>query len=153
MYITFKFKRNAQRLCFGVKLAMTLFLLTNNFCGEMFVPIFNILPKKKFGTTCFNNYSDWCISRQLWWGHRVPAYECSNGDEKYWIAARNQQEALLKAREKFPATSVDEIVIRQDEDVLDTWFSSALLPFSAFGWPEKVFENKKKIKSSSGNKH
>lgn len=71
----------------------------------------------------------------------MPAYECSHGEKKYWIAARNQQEASVKAAERFPGISPDDISIKQDEDVLDTWFSSAILPFSAFGWPEKVLEN------------
>ncbi|XP_011180482.2 valine--tRNA ligase [Zeugodacus cucurbitae] len=90
---------------------------------------------------------DWCVSRQLWWGHRIPAYHVSFNDdsikggtaddEAYWIVARSEAEALKKAAEKF---NVDpsKIVLHQDEDVLDTWFSSGLFPFSVFGWPDNT---------------
>ncbi len=69
---------------------------------------------------------DWCISRQLWWGHRIPAYYCDDCGE-------------LTVAEKSPAKcpKCGGTHIRQDEDVLDTWFSSALWPFSTLGWPEK----------------
>ncbi|KAJ8300236.1 hypothetical protein KUTeg_021755 [Tegillarca granosa] len=83
---------------------------------------------------------DWCISRQLWWGHRIPAYyasvsgQSSNG---VWLAARNETEALQKASEVL-STPSDQLHIKQDEDVLDTWFSSGLIPFSVLGWPNKV---------------
>lgn len=69
---------------------------------------------------------DWCISRQLWWGHRIPAYYCDDCGEM--VVAE-------KAPEKCPKCGSTNI--RQDEDVLDTWFSSALWPFSTLGWPEK----------------
>lgn len=91
------------------------------------------------------NIHDWCISRQLWWGHRVPAYhidiagqDASPDEETYWVSARNEREAMQKARKRFPDVSVDSIIVTQDVDVLDTWFSSGLFPFSIFGWPEKV---------------
>lgn len=74
-------------------------------------------------------FRDWCISRQLWWGHRLPLYKTEFG----WVAAQSVDEARQKAKNKF---NVDCFVLEQDEDVLDTWFSSALLPFSAFNWPE-----------------
>ncbi|KAJ8300234.1 hypothetical protein KUTeg_021753, partial [Tegillarca granosa] len=83
---------------------------------------------------------DWCISRQLWWGHRIPAYyasvsgQSSNG---VWLAARNETEALQKASEVL-STPSDQLHIKQDEDVLDTWFSSGLIPFSVLGWPNKT---------------
>lgn len=86
-------------------------------------------------------FRDWCVSRQLWWGHRIPAYECyssSKVDPKIWIVARDVEEAKRKARINLCCNHDEEIVVKQDEDVLDTWFSSGLLPFSAFGWPEKV---------------
>ena len=73
-----------------------------------------------------NNIRDWCISRQIWWGHRIPVYYASDG--KY-AAARNEAEARRKLN--LP----DGSPLRQDEDVLDTWFSSWLWPFSTLGWP------------------
>ena len=89
-----------------------------------------------------NNIQDWCISRQLWWGHRIPAYylkseECEKGCESVFVAA-SVEEALGKAKAATgnSALTVDDLV--QDEDVLDTWFSSWLWPFSTLGWPEKT---------------
>jgi valyl-tRNA synthetase len=70
---------------------------------------------------------DWCISRQLWWGHRIPAWYDAEGR---WYVARSEAEA--RAAHGIPAGTA----LRQDEDVLDTWFSSALWPFSTQGWPE-----------------
>lgn len=73
------------------------------------------------------NIKDWCISRQLWWGHRIPAWYTPNGD---LIIALNEQEAFAKAQAKYPDITSSEL--RQDEDVLDTWFSSWLWPISVF---------------------
>ena len=70
---------------------------------------------------------DWCISRQLWWGHRIPAWY----DEEDNVYVGNN-EAEVRAKHKLG----DDIVLRQDEDVLDTWFSSALWTFSTLGWPD-----------------
>ncbi len=73
-----------------------------------------------------NNIQDWCISRQLWWGHQIPAWYDEDG--KVYVA-RDEAEAQLKAPGK---------KLTRDEDVLDTWYSSALVPFSTMGWPEKT---------------
>ncbi len=78
-----------------------------------------------------NNIQDWCISRQLWWGHRIPAWY----DEEGNIYVGESEEAIRKEH-----NLGDEITLTQDEDVLDTWFSSALWPFSTLGWPEKTPE-------------
>ncbi len=74
-----------------------------------------------------NNIQDWCISRQIWWGHRIPAWF---DDEGKIYVGRNEAEV----REKY---NLGDLNLRQDEDVLDTWFSSALWPFSTLGWPAK----------------
>ncbi|MBN1378604.1 MAG: valine--tRNA ligase [Gammaproteobacteria bacterium] len=76
-----------------------------------------------------NDIQDWCISRQLWWGHRIPCWYDQVGNA---YVARNE----LEAREKYQLD--DEVQLHQDEDVLDTWFSSALWPFSTLGWPGKT---------------
>ncbi len=73
-----------------------------------------------------NNIQDWCISRQLWWGHQIPAWYDEDG--KVYVA-RNEADAQAQAPGK---------TLRRDEDVLDTWYSSALVPFSTMGWPEKT---------------
>ena len=74
-----------------------------------------------------NNIQPWCISRQLWWGHRIPAWYTEKGEV---IVAKSEAEAKIIAKEKY---STDKI--SRDEDVLDTWFSSALWPFSTLDWP------------------
>ena len=76
-----------------------------------------------------NNIQPWCISRQLWWGHRIPAWYTNDGEI---IVASSESEALKIAKEKYKTE-----IISQDEDVLDTWFSSALWPFTTLGWPNK----------------
>jgi len=75
------------------------------------------------------NIQDWCISRQIWWGHRIPAWY-DNDDNVY--VGRN--EAEIRTKHNIAA----DVELRQDEDVLDTWFSSALWPFSTIGWPEQT---------------
>jgi len=75
------------------------------------------------------NIRDWCISRQIWWGHRIPVWYGPDGET---IVARSEEEAEEKAQEIY-GKQVD---LEQDSDVLDTWFSSALWPFSTLGWPE-----------------
>lgn len=88
------------------------------------------------------NIQDWCISRQLWWGHRCPVYfvniegeENERIDDHYWVSGRTLEEAEAKAAVKFAGLNY---TLEQDEDVLDTWFSSGLWPFSTLGWPEKT---------------
>ena len=79
------------------------------------------------------NIQDWCISRQIWWGHRIPAWYDNNGSV---YVARNEAEV----RQKYSLSA--DVVLSQDDDVLDTWFSSALWPFSTLGWPEETDELK-----------
>jgi valyl-tRNA synthetase len=87
-----------------------------------------IVPEnyKQIYLNWMHNIYDWCISRQLWWGHRIPAWHCSCGEI---IVAR---EAPMKC------TKCGGSELKQDTDVLDTWFSSGLLPFTTLGWPEKT---------------
>ncbi|MGD8719642.1 MAG: valine--tRNA ligase [Candidatus Zixiibacteriota bacterium] len=73
-----------------------------------------------------DNVHDWCVSRQLWWGHRIPAWYCDDCDE------------VIVARETPQKCACGSTNIRQDEDVLDTWFSSALWPISTMGWPDET---------------
>ena len=120
----------------------------------------NITPKQSEAEwyRWLENIQDWCISRQLWWGHRCPAYlvriegqeqdvgvsqlcnDTSNtifqaNDGKNWVVGRNLQEAEERARKLAGGAK---FTLEQDEDVLDTWFSSGLWPFSIMGWPDKV---------------
>ncbi|EAT33621.1 AAEL014099-PA [Aedes aegypti] len=99
-------------------------------CGQL-----KIVPNhfEKDWFRWLENCHDWCISRQLWWGHRIPAYEVKSGSASSWIAAKSLEEAQQKAQ-SFLKTVDFEVV--QDSDVLDTWFSSSLLPFSALGWSQ-----------------
>tara|TARA_E500000178_G_scaffold73840_1_gene71648 strand:+ start:14686 stop:17340 length:2655 start_codon:yes stop_codon:yes gene_type:complete len=83
-----------------------------------------------------DNIQPWCISRQLWWGHQIPVWY--GPDETYFVAV-NESEALQKAKEHYGKS----VSLKRDEDVLDTWFSSALWPFSTLGWPEHTNEFKK----------
>jgi valyl-tRNA synthetase len=76
-----------------------------------------------------NNIYDWCISRQLWWGHRIPAWTCSNDACKEIIVAREAPTTCTKCG----GTKLEQV-----SDVLDTWFSSGLLPFTTLGWPQKT---------------
>jgi valyl-tRNA synthetase len=83
------------------------------------------------------NIQDWCVSRQLWWGHRIPAWYDDAGNV---YVARTAEEAQRKAGSG--------VAIYQDEDVLDTWFSSALWPFSTLGWPDETWELKHYLPTS-----
>lgn len=104
------------------------------------------LAAVKDGRTCFHpaqwettyyrwleSIEPWCISRQLWWGHRIPVWYGPDGSP---IAARSEEEAAAAAQERYGKP----VELRQDEDVLDTWFSSALWPFSTLGWPDDTSE-------------
>ena len=83
-----------------------------------------------------DNIEPWCISRQLWWGHQIPAWYGPDG--KVFVA-ENEDECKKKAKEFYSK----EVELKRDEDVLDTWFSSGLWPFATLGWPEKTPEVKK----------
>ncbi len=82
------------------------------------------------------NIQPWCISRQLWWGHQIPAWYTPSGQI---IVANNSNEAKKIAKKKFKKN----LNLTQDNDVLDTWFSSALWSFATFGWPKKTYELKR----------
>ena len=83
----------------------------------------------KIYTNWMENVHDWCISRQLWWGHRIPAYYCDNCGEM--VVSETDVGHLPEVRRAH---------MTQESDVLDTWFSSALWPFSTLGWPDKTPE-------------
>ncbi|XP_017133903.1 valine--tRNA ligase, mitochondrial [Drosophila elegans] len=83
---------------------------------------------------------DWCISRQLWWGHQVPAYQVTDSrGNSQWVAAVDEQAARKKAMQ---LVGSEEFTLTRDPDVLDTWFSSSLLPFSTAGWPEESYKER-----------
>jgi valyl-tRNA synthetase len=109
-----------------------------------------ILPEMHEATwyRWLENIRDWCVSRQLWWGHRIPAYFARRLDEEKldkndpanntrWVVARTYQDALDQAAKLLNVES-SLVKLEQDEDVLDTWFSSGLFPFSVFGWPNNT---------------
>jgi valyl-tRNA synthetase len=92
------------------------------------------------------NIRPWCVSRQLWWGHRIPAYFATKtgegemdknaaGNKERWVVARSEADARAKAAVLLGCPQ-DQVCLAQDEDVLDTWFSSGLFPFSVMGWPD-----------------
>src|SRR5277367_6164903 len=87
-----------------------------------------IVPEnyKQIYLNWMHNIHDWCISRQLWWGHRIPAWHCKNEDCKNVVVARDAPSICKCGGTK----------LEQDTDVLDTWFSSGLLPFTTLGWPQ-----------------
>jgi len=88
------------------------------------------------------NIRDWCISRQLWWGHRIPAWYVTLEDDEekdmgsysdHWIIARDENDAILEAKQRYPGKKYQ---LYPDPDVFDTWFSSGLFPLSVLGWPD-----------------
>ena len=110
--------------------------------------VLQLIPKRhgKIWHHWLNDIHPWCISRQLWWGHRIPAYACyvdgkpcSPDAAKNWVSGRNLEEAKTKAQKAYNLTpeQMEKLTLEQDEDVLDTWFSSGLLPHSALGWPNQ----------------
>ena len=94
-----------------------------------------IKPKRweKVYYNWLDNIRDWCISRQIWWGHRIPAYY---GPDNHLFVAKNLEDAKEQALKHYGK----EVELTQETDVLDTWFSSALWPFSTMGWPDKTKE-------------
>ena len=99
-----------------------------------------------------NNINDWCLSRQLWWGHQCPAYlvridgeDVDPSSDAAWVTGRTEEEAGEKAAKKFPGKN---FTLEQDHDVLDTWFSSSLWPFSTLGWPSKTHDLEKLFPTS-----
>lgn len=103
-----------------------------------------IIPERfeKIYNHWLSNIKDWCISRQLWWGHRIPVWYIEGKDcEEEYVVAKTAEEALAKAQQKHGKN----VEIYQDPDVLDTWFSSALWPFSTLGWPDVSAEDFKQF--------
>lgn len=92
-----------------------------------------IVPRRfdKIWYNWLSEIHDWCVSRQLWWGHRIPVWYVGDTEEEYFVA-RNEAEAREKAIDK---GHPENVALRQEEDVLDTWFSSGLWPFATVGWP------------------
>lgn len=113
-----------------------------------------ILPQEHEKTWYYwlENIRDWCVSRQLWWGHQIPAWFVTKKGETNmdkndmsnnhrWVVARSEEDAIVRAKEILQC-SEDDIILERDEDVLDTWFSSGLFPFSVMGWPDNTDDMK-----------
>ena len=117
------------------RLSMQWFLKMKHFADMALPPVMNdelkFYPAKYKNTyrNWLENIKDWCISRQLWWGHRIPAYYLPTGG---YVVAENIEEAVKLAQEKTGDSSLTASDLRQDEDALDTWFSSWLWPISLF---------------------
>ena len=130
------------------RLSLQWFLKMQHFADIALPPVLSgemkFYPQKYVNTykNWLENIQDWCISRQLWWGHRIPAYYIEapsnlpqKGEavpESAFVVAENEEEAYKLAVEKYPELKEGEFVLRQDEDALDTWFSSWLWPISLF---------------------
>ena len=116
------------------RLSLQWFLKMKHFADIALPPVLNgemhFYPQKYVNTykNWLENIQDWCISRQLWWGHRIPAYYYNESDD--YVVAATREEALKLAQQKDP--KVTDADLRQDEDALDTWFSSWLWPVSLF---------------------
>eukprot|EP00591_Stephanopyxis_turris_P008443 CAMPEP_0195514532 /NCGR_PEP_ID=MMETSP0794_2-20130614/5875_1 /TAXON_ID=515487 /ORGANISM="Stephanopyxis turris, Strain CCMP 815" /LENGTH=1018 /DNA_ID=CAMNT_0040642787 /DNA_START=445 /DNA_END=3501 /DNA_ORIENTATION=- len=100
-----------------------------------------IVPSRfeKTWNNWLTDIQDWCVSRQLWWGHRIPVWYVGESGEKDYVVARNEKEARQKAMSEFGHD--ENVILRQEEDVLDTWFSSGLWPFATTGWPNEDIIN------------
>ena len=124
-------------------------------CGEISKKMIDVVKTKELRIVpeefekdwyrWLENIRDWCISRQIIWGHQCPVYLVTvegsgrvpdGSSDKDWVAARNVEEALERAAKKFNVDK-SKITLEQDKDVLDTWFSSGLFPFSPFNWPDE----------------
>ena len=122
------------------RLSMQWFLSMKHFADIALPPVLNgemhFYPQKYVNTykNWLENIQDWCISRQLWWGHRIPAYYYTAGTdaEERFVVAETAEEALALARKESGNDSLELADLRQDEDALDTWFSSWLWPISLF---------------------
>ncbi|XP_050590531.1 valine--tRNA ligase isoform X1 [Bombus affinis] len=86
-----------------------------------------------------NNNRDWCISRQIWWGHSIPAYYVTVEGKTEWVISRTENDAKTIVQNKYGP----DVKLHKDQDVLDTWFSSAILPFAVMGWPKKTEDFKR----------
>ena len=119
------------------RLSMQWFLRMQHFADIALPPVMegemNFYPEKYKNTykNWLENIQDWCISRQLWWGHRIPAYYIK-GEEENFVVAETREEALALARKKMNDDTLTDADLQQDEDALDTWFSSWLWPISLF---------------------
>ena len=113
---------------------------TLDFLDNQNLPRFIPERWKKVYRDWLANIKDWCISRQLWWGHRIPAWYAvseTNGeitDDTPFVVAKSEEEAIAQLKAQFG----ENVKVEQDPDVLDTWFSSGLWPFSTLGWPHQT---------------
>ena len=122
------------------RLSLQWFLKMDHFAEIALKPVMegemHFYPQKYVNTykNWLENIQDWCISRQLWWGHRIPAYYYDNGstDEEHFVVAETPEEALTLARKESGNDNLQPTDLRQEEDALDTWFSSWLWPISLF---------------------